>query len=60
MACGRWFLALGMVGSGTFVGMLGMGYYWHVHKMWFYVLVYIVQGFFQAIGWPSVVGVVGR
>ena len=49
-----------MVGSGTFVGMLGMGYYWHVHKMWFYVLVYIVQGFFQAIGWPSVVGVVGR
>ena len=56
----RWFLALGMCMSGVFVAMLGMGYYWHIHKMWFYVLVYLIQGIFQSIGWPSVVGVVGR
>ncbi|KAK4742043.1 hypothetical protein SAY87_000044 [Trapa incisa] len=47
----RLFLTFGMMGSGIFVGLFGMGYFWNLH---------MVAGMFQATGWPSVVAVIGN
>ncbi|XP_052210393.1 putative glycerol-3-phosphate transporter 4 isoform X1 [Diospyros lotus] len=56
----RLFLTLGMMGSGVFVGLFGMGYFWNVHVFWFYLAMQMVAGLFQATGWPSVVAVIGN
>ena len=40
--------------------MLGLGYFWDVHVIWYYIFTQIVFGIFQATGWPSVVAVVGK
>ncbi|KAK7346767.1 hypothetical protein VNO80_21290 [Phaseolus coccineus] len=56
----RLFLASGMVGSGIFVGLFGMGYFWNVHNFWFYLSMQMIAGMFQATGWPSVVAVIGN
>lgn len=56
----RLFLTTGMIGSGIFVGLFGMGYFWNVHVFWFYLVMQMVAGLFQATGWPSVVAVIGN
>ncbi|KOM32534.1 hypothetical protein LR48_Vigan01g209000 [Vigna angularis] len=56
----RLFLASGMIGSGIFVGLFGMGYFWNVHCFWFYLSMQMIAGMFQATGWPSVVAVIGN
>ncbi|XVF51835.1 hypothetical protein PTKIN_Ptkin04bG0216200 [Pterospermum kingtungense] len=56
----RLFLTAGMIGSGIFVGLFGMGYFWNVHVFWFYLAMQMVAGLFQATGWPSVVAVMGN
>lgn len=56
----RLFLTSGMIGSGIFVGLFGMGYFWNVHAFWFYLVMQMVAGLFQATGWPSVVAVIGN
>ncbi|CAL1375958.1 unnamed protein product [Linum trigynum] len=56
----RLFLTSGMVGSGIFVALFGMGYIWNVHVFWFYLAMQMVAGLFQATGWPSVVAVIGN
>ncbi|MCD7465590.1 hypothetical protein HAX54_001597 [Datura stramonium] len=56
----RLFLTTGMIGSGIFVGLFGMGYFWNIHAFWFYLLMQMVAGLFQATGWPSVVAVIGN
>lgn len=56
----RLFLTTGMIGSGIFVGLFGMGYFWNVHVFWFYLAMQMVAGLFQATGWPSVVAVIGN
>ncbi|CAL1401698.1 unnamed protein product [Linum trigynum] len=56
----RLFLTSGMVGSGIFVALFGMGYLWNVHVFWFYLAMQMVAGLFQATGWPSVVAVIGN
>ncbi|XP_039022580.1 putative glycerol-3-phosphate transporter 4 isoform X1 [Hibiscus syriacus] len=56
----RLFLTIGMIGSGIFVGLFGMGYYWNIHEFWFYLFMQMVAGLFQATGWPSVVAVIGN
>ncbi|KAI8546690.1 hypothetical protein RHMOL_Rhmol07G0139500 [Rhododendron molle] len=56
----RLFLTTGMVGSGIFVGLFGMGYFWKIHVFWFYLAMQMVAGLFQATGWPSVVAVIGN
>ncbi|XP_041996596.1 putative glycerol-3-phosphate transporter 4 [Salvia splendens] len=56
----RMFLTTGMVGSGIFVGLFGMGYFWDIHIFAFYLAMQMVAGFFQATGWPSVVAVIGN
>lgn len=56
----RLFLTMGMIGSGIFVGLFGMGYFMNVHEFWFYLLMQMIAGLFQATGWPSVVAVIGN
>ncbi|KAK2987651.1 hypothetical protein RJ640_012930, partial [Escallonia rubra] len=56
----RLFLTTGMVGSGIFVALFGMGYFWNVHVFWFYLVMQMVAGLFQSTGWPSVVAVIGN
>ena len=56
----RKFLTFGMIMSGAWVSMFGMGYYLNIHSVWYYVGVQMVAGVFQSTGWPSVVSVVGN
>lgn len=56
----RLFLTSGMILSGIFVGLFGMGYFWNIHLFWFYLLMQMLAGLFQATGWPSVVAVIGN
>ncbi|CAI9759462.1 unnamed protein product [Fraxinus pennsylvanica] len=56
----RLFLTTGMIGSGIFVMLFGMGYFWNIHVFWFYLVMQMVAGLFQATGWPSVVAVIGN
>ncbi|KAK4843789.1 hypothetical protein QYF36_012665 [Acer negundo] len=56
----RLFLATGMIGSGIFVGLFGMGYLFNIHVFGFYLAMQMLAGLFQATGWPSVVAVIGN
>ncbi|KAI3825455.1 hypothetical protein L1987_06944 [Smallanthus sonchifolius] len=56
----RLFLTTGMIGSGIFVALFGMGYFWDVHRFWYFLGMQMVAGLFQATGWPSVVAVIGN
>ena len=56
----RLFLTSGMIGSGIFVGLFGMAYFWNIHVFGFYLVMQMVAGLFQATGWPSVVAVIGN
>ncbi|XP_058180927.1 putative glycerol-3-phosphate transporter 5 [Rhododendron vialii] len=56
----RVFLTIGMMGSGFFTVVFGLGYFFSVHVLGFYVFVQIVCGLFQSIGWPCVVSVLGN
>ncbi|MCO5560340.1 hypothetical protein L7F22_013952 [Adiantum nelumboides] len=58
--CNRWFLTVGMIGSGVCVSLFGMAYWWNIHWLGYFFIVQIIAGFFQATGWPSVVTVVAR
>lgn len=56
----RLFLTFGMIGSGIFVALFGMGYFWDVHRFWYFLAMQMAAGLFQATGWPSVVAVIGN
>ncbi|KAF3453033.1 hypothetical protein FNV43_RR03466 [Rhamnella rubrinervis] len=56
----RHFLVFGMMGSGIFTIVFGLGYWFNVHVLGFFVAVQVVSGLFQSVGWPCVVAVVGN
>ncbi|CAL9060950.1 putative glycerol-3-phosphate transporter 4 [Musa acuminata AAA Group] len=56
----RQFLAAGMMGSGAFVALFGVGYFLNIHAFGFYLTMQMLAGLLQATGWPSVVAVVGN
>ncbi|KAJ6658733.1 hypothetical protein lerEdw1_019893 [Lerista edwardsae] len=56
----RYYLSGGMVLSGLFTALFGLGYYWNIHELWYFVLVQILNGLVQTTGWPSVVSCVGN
>ncbi|KAG0584755.1 hypothetical protein M758_3G233000 [Ceratodon purpureus] len=56
----RKFLSMGMVGSGFFVCLFGLGRYWNIHRLEYFLLVQMAAGLFQSTGWPSVVTIVGH
>lgn len=56
----RIFLSMGMIGSGIMTAMFGMGYFWQIHSLAFYIGVQVIGGLLQSSGWPSVVTCVGN
>ncbi|GER49754.1 glycerol-3-phosphate transporter [Striga asiatica] len=56
----RVFLTIGMVGTGLFTSLFGVGYWANVHFYYYYLIVQMSTGLFQSTGWPSVVAVVGN
>ena len=56
----RLFLGLGMIGSGVFLGLVGLFYYMNVHSVALFALTNLIAGFFQATGWPGCVVVMTR
>lgn len=56
----RIFLTIGMVGTGLFTSLFGVGYWANIHFFYYYLVVQMLAGLFQSTGWPSVVAVVGN
>ncbi|KAF9689514.1 hypothetical protein SADUNF_Sadunf01G0099900 [Salix dunnii] len=56
----RIFLTIGMVGTGIFTSLFGVGFWANVHNFYYYLMVQMLAGLFQSTGWPSVVAVVGN
>ncbi|XP_004714240.1 glucose-6-phosphate exchanger SLC37A2 isoform X1 [Echinops telfairi] len=56
----RYYLSAGMLLSGLFTSLFGMGYFWNIHALWYFVLIQIFNGLVQTTGWPSVVTCVGN
>ncbi|KAI7741082.1 hypothetical protein M8C21_006484 [Ambrosia artemisiifolia] len=56
----RMFLTIGMVGTGLFTALFGVGYWANIHVFYYYLIVQMIAGLFQSTGWPSVVAVVGN
>ncbi|MBN3300466.1 G6PT3 protein, partial [Amia calva] len=56
----RYYLSTGMVLSGFFTALFGLGFYWKIHSIWFYVFAQMMNGLVQTTGWPAVVTCVGN
>ncbi|KAK9292101.1 hypothetical protein L1049_020058 [Liquidambar formosana] len=56
----RIFLTVGMVGTGLFTSLFGVGYWANIHNFYYFLVVQMFAGLFQSTGWPSVVAVVGN
>ncbi|XP_039120798.1 putative glycerol-3-phosphate transporter 5 [Dioscorea cayenensis subsp. rotundata] len=56
----RRFLALGMLLSGLSTIAFGLGFFFGIHRLAFFMAVQIAGGLVQSIGWPCVVSVVGN
>lgn len=56
----RVLLTIGMVGSGLFTALFGVGYWLNIHSFYYFLVVQMMAGMFQSTGWPSVVAVVGN
>ncbi|KAI3704932.1 hypothetical protein L1987_75161 [Smallanthus sonchifolius] len=56
----RIFLTIGMVGTGLFTSLFGVGYWANIHVFYYYLIIQMIAGLFQSTGWPSVVAVVGN
>ncbi|GKV25728.1 hypothetical protein SLEP1_g35123 [Rubroshorea leprosula] len=56
----RLFLVFGMMGSGLLTIIFGLGYWFDVHSLGYFMGVQVVCGLFQSIGWPCVVAIVGN
>ncbi|XP_061106219.1 glucose-6-phosphate exchanger SLC37A2 [Conger conger] len=56
----RYYLSCGMLLSGLFTALFGLGFYWNIHSLWYYAFVQAMNGLVQTTGWPSVVTCVGN
>lgn len=56
----RVFLTIGMIGSGVFTLLFGLGFWLDVHLLGYFVMIQICCGVFQSIGWPCVVAIMGN
>ncbi|XP_048839079.1 glucose-6-phosphate exchanger SLC37A2 isoform X1 [Brienomyrus brachyistius] len=56
----RYYLSTGMLLSGLFTSLFGLGFYWNIHSIWYYVFVQVMNGVVQTTGWPAVVACVGN
>uniref|UniRef100_A0A3B3ICI4 Solute carrier family 37 member 1 n=1 Tax=Oryzias latipes TaxID=8090 RepID=A0A3B3ICI4_ORYLA len=56
----RLYLTVGMLSSGFFTCLFGMGYIYNIHSLSFYIFVQVANGLVQTTGWPSVVTCIGN
>ncbi|XP_015448598.2 glucose-6-phosphate exchanger SLC37A1 [Pteropus alecto] len=56
----RYYLTFGMLASGAFTALFGLGYFYDIHSFGFYVVTQVVNGLVQTTGWPSVVTCLGN
>ncbi|NWH70688.1 G6PT3 protein, partial [Piaya cayana] len=56
----RYYLSAGMVLSGLFTALFGLGYFWNIHVLWYFIIMQVFNGLVQTTGWPSVVACVGN
>ncbi|XP_061774583.1 glucose-6-phosphate exchanger SLC37A1 isoform X1 [Nerophis ophidion] len=56
----RLYLTVGMLASGLFTCLFGLGYIYNIHSLGFYVFVQVANGLVQTTGWPSVVTCIGN
>jgi len=56
----RYFLALGMLLSGLFTILFGLGKYMGIHSIYYYLAMQFLGGAVQSSGWPGVVTVVAN
>uniref|UniRef100_A0A0E0I7D4 Major facilitator superfamily (MFS) profile domain-containing protein n=1 Tax=Oryza nivara TaxID=4536 RepID=A0A0E0I7D4_ORYNI len=56
----RIFLTIGMFGTAVFTALFGAGYWLNIHNFYYFLVIQMIAGLFQAIGWPSVVAIVGN
>ena len=56
----RIFLTVGMLGTGFFTSLFGVGFWGNFHNFYYYLIVQLIAGLFQSTGWPSVVAIVGN
>uniref|UniRef100_A0A8C1KW10 Glucose-6-phosphate exchanger SLC37A1-like n=1 Tax=Cyprinus carpio TaxID=7962 RepID=A0A8C1KW10_CYPCA len=56
----RLYLTVGMLTSGLFTCLFGLGYVYDIHSLGFYVFVQVANGLVQTTGWPSVVTCIGN
>ncbi|KAL9225230.1 hypothetical protein vseg_001179 [Gypsophila vaccaria] len=56
----RVFLTIGMLSTGLFTTLFGLGYWCNIHNFYYYLILQMFAGVFQSTGWPSVVAAVGN
>lgn len=56
----RLYLTVGMLTSGLFTCLFGLGFTFNIHNMSFYIIVQVANGLVQTTGWPSVVTCIGN
>ncbi|KAJ8916571.1 hypothetical protein NQ315_000215 [Exocentrus adspersus] len=56
----RYFLSLGMLLSGVFCYLFGLGKTYGIHNFFYYIVVQGLAGIFQTTGWPGVVSVMSN
>uniref|UniRef100_A0A4W4EDC3 Glucose-6-phosphate exchanger SLC37A2 n=1 Tax=Electrophorus electricus TaxID=8005 RepID=A0A4W4EDC3_ELEEL len=56
----RYYLTAGMLSSGLFTALFGLGFYWNIHSLWYYCFMQAMNGLVQTTGWPAVVACVGN
>lgn len=56
----RLYLTAGMLLSGLFTCLFGLGFYWNIHSLPYYAFVQVMNGLVQTTGWPAVVACVGN
>uniref|UniRef100_A0A0B8RUK5 Glycerol-3-phosphate transporter-like n=1 Tax=Philothamnus irregularis TaxID=1899461 RepID=A0A0B8RUK5_9SAUR len=56
----RYYLSGGMLASGFFTALFGIGYFCNIHSLWFYIIAQVANGLVQTTGWPSVVTCIGN
>ncbi|KAJ0984804.1 hypothetical protein J5N97_003160 [Dioscorea zingiberensis] len=56
----RLLLSAGMLFSGASTIAFGLGFFFKIHRLTFFVAVQVFAGLFNSIGWPCVVSVVGN
>ncbi|KAK9724446.1 hypothetical protein RND81_05G072600 [Saponaria officinalis] len=56
----RVFLTIGMLCTGLFTALFGLGYFFNIHNFYYYLIIQMLAGVVQSTGWPSVVALVGN